>query len=42
MFKRGKDAQIAYFDAVARVASGLARHPIVAEFEEALALARQL
>jgi (p)ppGpp synthase/HD superfamily hydrolase len=42
MFKRGKDAQIAYFDSIARIASALPRHPIVGEFEDALAAVREL
>jgi hypothetical protein len=40
MFKRGKQAQLAYFEAVAAVVSSLPPHPIVSEFRAALGVVR--
>ncbi len=41
-FKRGRDAQLARFDALHQAARGLPAHPLIDEYAEALALARQV
>jgi (p)ppGpp synthase/HD superfamily hydrolase len=42
MFKRGRDAQIERFEAMAKIAANLAPHPLLREFEERLAQVRAL
>jgi hypothetical protein len=42
MFKRGRDAQMERFDAMARVIATLPPHPLCREFEENLGLVRAL
>lgn len=42
MFKRGKEAQLARFDALAALLVALPPHPLIAEFEEALRRVREV
>jgi (p)ppGpp synthase/HD superfamily hydrolase len=42
MFKRGRDAQVERFEAMAKIAAGLPPHPLLREFEERLAQVRAL
>ena len=42
MFKRGRDAQLERFDAIARIATTLPPHPLIDEFNAALTAVRAL